>query len=455
MNWSRLLLAILVCEIVGGALFAWQASQRVVPPAPNLQKLDPLTAQAVTEIREAAIDGNSREWRELAEAYLGNGFYAEAEQCFRHASVLNPDDLQATYGRGFCLERVGRTDEAINVLKQVAAEAHVELQTTCWYQIGRCYLRQEDVKSAEDAFRRVSEFPAAAYQLAKLLHRSGRSGEAAQIVASQREVLPNSLKLIQLGAHAAESLGDTALAAELRDREERSEYQLSLEYSQSFVTMFAGRYGLQNRLSRALELRSSGTLMQRKRVLDGVLEVIRENELWQYRPVLLAAAHVELGLGNLAEVERLISEIRMYSQDGADLLELEGLVLAAQGKVPAAVNTWQRACELSPSIEVIDEILQSNSLPEDQVAVLNAKKQLLAGLSAYRVNQPELARPHFEEAVRLNPTDARTWFYIGEVERLAGAIDNAATAYAKCVERNPNHGRALRRLQSIRSNTIP
>lgn len=446
MNWRKTLFMVLICEVTAGFCFVgYRATQQPAPPTPDLQKLDPLTAETLVNLQKAADGGGAPEWRELAEAYLGNGYYAEAEYCFRHAWKLNSSDLQALYGQGFCLERVGKTAEAIGILEQVAVTAPAQLRTTCWYQIGRCFLRQEDSENAAAAFRRIPEFPPAAYQLARLLSRSEHPAEAIPILERQLEQLPNSLKLIQLRRYVAEAMDDSELAAQLQDREERAEYQLSLEYGQSFITMFAGRYGIQRLLSKAVEFKSSGTLEQRKAVFDEVLGIIRDNQLWQYRPVFLAAAHVEFGLGNLEEVEKLIAEIRRHSQDGADLLELEGMVLAKYGRVDDAVSVWKRAVAMSPTISVINEILKSESVSEDEARGFRAAAKMITALDTFRSNRPEDARPDLEEAVQLDPSQAGAWYYLGEIERLAGAIDKAAVAYSKCLELDPTHGRARRR----------
>ncbi|MEO2019085.1 MAG: tetratricopeptide repeat protein, partial [Fuerstiella sp.] len=244
-----ILLAVIAVEAAMSCYFVVGRLSRANPPSIDSRRLDPVTAADLQRIRKRAADGVSRDWRELAEAYLGNGYYVAAEQCFRHAADLVPEDRQAQYGRGFCLERIGRTKEAIEVLSETAASAAPELARTCWYQIGRCFLREEKAQEAETAFRKISDFQPAAYQLAKLFIRLDRANEAIPVLEQLLAVMPNSLKLLQLRRHAAEALGDKALVTELRDREDRAEYQLVLEYGQSFISMFAARYGLSKILS--------------------------------------------------------------------------------------------------------------------------------------------------------------------------------------------------------------
>lgn len=456
MNAKKWLLSLIICELVVSAVLISQRKPWIPPPAPNLSKLDPSTATAILELRQKVADGDSSDWRTLAEAFLGNGYYVAAEICFSRASDLAPDDLQLTYSRGFCLERVGRTADAIRLFRQTAAQDRGELGRTCWYQIGRCYLRQENAVHAEAAFRTVIDFSPAAYQLAKLLIRSDRADEAVPLLDLELSKMPNSLKLIQLKMRAATQLGDDVLASQLRDHEDRADYQLVLEYSQSFVTMFAGRFGLAALLSEAIELKTAGTLAQRKAVFDEALGIIRRNRLWQYRSVFVAAAHVEYGLDNFEAAEGLVSEARRFSHDGSDLIELDGLLLAAAGDVDRAVASYRRALAMTPSVGLIDAILDSGIIKEGERAQLEADKRFLSGLQSFRGNQLKQAEPDILTATKINPSKAIYWFYAGEIYRLTQAFDKAASAYSNCLKVDPCHGRAVIALKTLqRSRPTP
>ncbi|APZ95670.1 tetratricopeptide repeat protein [Fuerstiella marisgermanici] len=451
MTTRNLLVALLVAEIAIGAFVLKRSSATFSADVPvvNLEKLDPATADAITSLRTKATSGDVADWRNLAEALLGNGYYVAAADCFQEAAALAPNDLHLIYSRGFCLERVGQTERAIQLFEKTATESDTQLATTCWYQIGRCYLRQEDPVQAEEAFRRIPNFPPAAYQLSKLLIRSNRYHDAIEILDAQLEQLPNSLKLLQLRQNAAKAANDEETTRSLRDQEERAVYQLELEYSQRFITMFASRFGLPALLSRAMDLKSAGSIQQRERVLRQALDVIRTNKLWQYRSVLVAMAHVQFGLGNLDEVQQLVSEIRRTSQDGADLLELEGLVHASRGELDAAAKVWKRALDMQPSIGLIPDLLATGTLSEDEVSAYQAKQKSQMGLNAYRSNQIAEARVAFAEATKLDPKNSRAWFYLGETERLVGSLDNARAAYSNCLDLAPGHGRATVALERL------
>lgn len=447
----NLLILVIAVEFIVGGYFVASRAERTATPVVNASRLDPLTREDLNKLVAEADKGDSGDWRALAEFLLGNGYYTAAEQCFHHASQWNPNDLQAEYGRGFCHERIGNTSVAITMLSRTADRADPQLATTCWYQIGRCYLREEKTEEAEAAFRRIPDFTPAAYQLAKLLIRVDRADEAVPIIEQQLNRTPNSLKLIQLRMHAAESMGDSELVRTLRDREERAEYQLVLEYNQSFISMFAARYGLARLLSSAMRLKTDGSLADRRAALAKPVKVIREHALWQYRSVLIAAAHVEAGFDNTSQARRLINEIAEHTQTGPDLLDLRALVAEAEGDPQAAVGLWKRAIAMKPSPEFFESIYQSAApIPDSDRETILAQKHLWLAIANYRVNELDEASRHLEFVGMTLHEDPLYHFYRAETQRIAGELTAAATSYERCLQYAPGHGRARARLTEIR-----
>lgn len=436
----KCLLLLIVAELMIGAAICVQRAGRPEPPLPNLGKLDAETSAALQSLRDKARDGNSRDWRELAEGYLGNGFYLAAEGCFQRAMELDPGDQQAAYGRGFCLERTGRTSEAIPILTAVAKVADAELAWTCWYQVGRCCLREDNINPAETAFRQIPDFAPAVYQLCKLLIRTNRTEDAVPLIDHQLEQYPNDVKFLQLRGKAAEALGDQATVAEIRDREDRAAYLVEMEYGLRFLGMLSAKLGLGSRLSRALDLKESGTAEQQSAVLHGALTIIRKNSFWNYRSVFVAMAEVELALGHFPKVRELLDEVRKNSQDGPDLLDLEGKLLLAEDRPDEAANTWQRALSMRPSIELYEQ-LEKVSGDASVKAHCRAQVIFLTGLAEFQKNHVEEALPYFERAAELEPENTTHLYYLGDAHRLLGNTDAASAAFAKCVEINPDHGR--------------
>ena len=59
------------------------------------------------------------------------------------------------------------------------------------------------------------------------------------------------------------------------------------------------------------------------------------------------------------------------------------------------------------------------------------------------------ARLAFEQAVELDPGLAHAWFYVGETHRLLNDPAAARQAYRRCLEINPDHGRAMANLSLL------
>jgi predicted TPR repeat methyltransferase len=47
-----------------------------------------------------------------------------------------------------------------------------------------------------------------------------------------------------------------------------------------------------------------------------------------------------------------------------------------------------------------------------------------------------------QRATDADPRLVAAWFYLGEVHRLSDRLDDARTAYRKCLDLNPDFGRA-------------
>ncbi len=451
----NLLIAVISIELAVSCYFAAVSMSRPNPPTVDMQRLDPITSADLEEFRVRVQEGREGAWRELAEAFLGNGYYVAAEQCFRQAAELDPTDFQARYGRGFCLERIGQTSTAIQVLKATVQDANPELATTCWYQIGRCYLRVENEVEAEKAFRKISEFQPAGYNLAKLLIRSNRAEEAIRIVEQQLADIPNSLKLIQLRMHAAEALGDDDLVAILRDMEDRSQYQVILEYGQSFISMFAARQGLAALLSKALRLKTEGTLIERQKALEPALRVIRSNNLWQFRSVLIAAAQVEVGLGNLKVGNELLAEIEQHTQGGVDVLDLQAQVAESEGDYESAYKLRLRVASMKPTSEIYLTLSETKVGINDSIRRQHqAMSNLRAAIEAWQYNQITAAEQALQRCEKTLGENELFLFYDGEIKRALGHRDEALKAYEKCLSVNPDHGRSLVRKQQLLKSSI-
>ena len=92
----------------------------------------------------------------------------------------------------FCLERLGRTEKARAQYKRATQLDGADAES-CWYFIGRNYLREEKPRKAEAAFLRANRLPIAKCQLARLLMRAGDYDKSEQILADLRVRYPDAI----------------------------------------------------------------------------------------------------------------------------------------------------------------------------------------------------------------------------------------------------------------------
>src|SRR5439155_3131708 len=79
-----------------------------------------------------------------------------------------------------------------------------------------------------------------------------------------------------------------------------------------------------------------------------------------------------------------------------------------------------------------------------------ALEQYQMGKEAWLTNGLANAREYFQKAVALNDGHALSWFYLAETLRFLGDNLGAETAYRRCLQINPDHGRALRGLERLK-----
>jgi tetratricopeptide (TPR) repeat protein len=449
-TWTKVVTALIAVEILMGGLLLWRRSQRIEPPVPDFGKVDSETAEGLLSLSRRAHGGHHVRWRNLAEGYLGTGYYSAAEQCFRQAHTLNSEDLRSAYGLGFCLERTGNTAEAIRVLSGIAEspEADTELRRTCWYQVGRCYLREENPKAAEEAFRRAPEFSPAVYQLCKLLIRTERAEEAIPLIKQQQELYPNDVKFLQIRGRAAAVLKDSATVADMRDREDRADYVVEMEYGMKFIGSLSSRFGLGARLSRAALLKEDGSAEEQFAALTAALTIIRKHHFWNYRSVFVAMAEFYVETAQPEKAQAIIEEIRQFSQDGPELLLLEGRAFLSEGRIADAKAVWQRAKRMRPSLEIVELLESVEENPVEQRS-LQAEKAFRLGLAEFSRNRVADSLPYFEKAVELNSGESIYQYYLADAFRLTGSLDEAESGFKKCLQLRPEHGRALTRLRML------
>jgi len=250
----RLTLMLLVFEL---ALCGYLVSDKLLhvsPTTPAFYLDDPLLRRMFEELSNEAQDGDDLAWQHLAEALLGQGYYAYAEPNYRQALKMNPDNVEARFGLAFCLDKMGRMKESTEeyrtyLKKETRKPERQKLVFYAKYAIGRNYLREENAPEAEKEFRKNPKFIPAQYQLAKLLIRSGRAEQALPIIKKYLKEIPHSLAFHYLDYLALSELNRPEEAEAAKKKIGESVYLVSLNFNNDYIDPFYMKYGQERRLN--------------------------------------------------------------------------------------------------------------------------------------------------------------------------------------------------------------
>ena len=140
-------------------------------------------------------------------------------------------------------------------------------------------------KQRKPSFRENISYPPAAYQLAKLLHRTDRSEEALPIIESNLKDLPQSLFLNFIKYRVAEALGNSEKMFEAADDLERSEYVVPMTLSTNYAEDIHERHGFARKASEYGQLIEGGEFGLLPDQLEEMVKLVGdlrvpERELW-------------------------------------------------------------------------------------------------------------------------------------------------------------------------------
>jgi len=452
----RVLLVLFVVELGWCGCIVAQRLTRPVPVLPAFKLGDPLLQEDLRALAEDAERGYSREWIALGEAYLGQGFYSHAEQCFRQAAQLDPQSVLAQASYAFCLERTGRTQESTREYQRLSefeptTSISIASRNYYLYAIGKNYLREENAKKAEGMFRENSGFPPADYQLAKLLIRSGRSAEALPLIEANLKQIPDSLLFHLLQTQALESLGRDEEALQAADRGERALHIIPLNYNTEYLTPFSKRHGIEKEFDAYDSMTEWSDMDHLAQKLDEVLAHIYSQQTPQYKASLNNLLEVEYQRKNPERMLEVLEKLNEFGVENAVTLQYRASAYMLQGKTEQAVSLLERALHMSPTMELHEMLAKyyAGQNNEEQRDYHLAQSALRLAMHHYQNNQLKAVETAISRSVELDARDPRAWFYFAEIKRLQGDEEAARTAYQKCLARNPNHGRALRKLSRM------
>ncbi len=149
-----------------------------------------------------------------------------AEQSFRRALSLAPNDADINHNYGWFLCQTARERQSVDYFKRAAASRTYQTPALPMQNAGLCMLRIRDSKSAEEYFRRAFELdasnPVAKYHLARLYLASQQVERARFYYGLLPRGQDANSEVLWLGVRIARAEGDVRtereLATDLRRR---------------------------------------------------------------------------------------------------------------------------------------------------------------------------------------------------------------------------------------------
>lgn len=441
-----------IAVVFEAILCGWFVVGRLVRPKaviPAAFPDDPLLAGEFAALARRAERGGAGDWQFLGESLLGQGCYGHAERAFGRALELDPANVEAAYGLAFAVDRTGRVAEG-NALYQRCLDIPDDPRSPsskkplALFAIGRNHLRLGDLPAAEAAFRRNEGFLPALFQLAKILHATGRPKEAAGLLAQLLAREPLSHELHHLRARVMESLGERAEQFVAAAMEERSAHLIETYFGTEYVRPFTNRHGLKKALDDYDARKASGPPAVMDAELAAIEEVVRDRRIPERLVAVSMRGERSLATGRPEAVPEIVRQIAEGGDAGSSRLLMEAAARQLRGDADGMRKLLEDAALLLPSPPVERALAEDCDRRGDAAGRdrHRAREYFLAAIATYRTNKLEPALELLKKSATLAPDVAKTWFHIGEMEYHLGRRDAADEAFRKALELEPGYGRA-------------
>lgn len=169
-------------------------------------------------------------------------------------------------------------------------------------------------------------------------------------------------------------------------------------------------------------------------------------------------AEFELNAGRpqraVAELERVI---RTTGASGENLLVLSR-ARVAQGDTQDSFELLARAELLGANNSALGNLQVQQGLASSRetrneplvARVHRGRAQFELGKVSWSENNIAPAQQQFSLSTNLSPGHAHAWYYLGETSALLGDGARARLSYERCLQLQPNHGRALVAMSRLR-----
>jgi len=449
---QKILVAIVAVETAAAGGWSIKKSAAPARTAILTAALDPDTAREIAQLAKDLRLDRVEDWLRLAEVCRAFNLLADAEACYRQADRLAPTNTEALFDWAATLSRMGETKRAGPIFERAIA-AGVPQAAECRLMLAQDRLREDDPVAAEKILRQIKDSPDATVMLARLLIRTRRAREAATMLDAWLQSAPDELHARQMRSWAAAELGNAdearnhrMIALRCRDWAHRTDpatahdEQVRQTFGRAKVLAKVSAFEAQAKWDEA-----AGLLRQ------ALALSWNDQDVGRLAGIEMRAGRARRGI---EELERLIAAT---GATGESVLSL-GRAWLAEGEVAKAWEAGLKAEALGANFSAIGHLHIQQFLIEvatrrnDPAAMRahQARAQLEMAKLSWADNNVAQAHQQFRMATTLAPEQPSAWFYLGETSAILGDAAGARKNYERCLQLNPNHGRALEALAHLR-----
>jgi type IV pilus assembly protein PilF len=181
-------------------------------------------AVALEELRRASA-ADSRyapAYNMFGRVYMDLKENSLAEDSFRRALELSPNDSDINHNYGWFLCQTGREGDSIRYFLQAIRNPLYATPWVSYSAAGVCSLRKDNVKDADEFFQRAlrlnSDEPTALLKLAGIRYGEGRTDEARKLITRYNKLMTPTAESLWLGLRVERRLGERVTQASYADQ---------------------------------------------------------------------------------------------------------------------------------------------------------------------------------------------------------------------------------------------
>lgn len=390
---------------------------------------------AVDALRRALAADDPEAWVDLGVTLSLLEDHAEAVSAFAAAAALEPRSVPARLGLAFACRKLGRTDEGIRHLHELAAAAPEEPRV--WHGLAAALLDASDLAAAERAARRFVALapnePAAPGLLGAVLLRRG------EFTGARR-----ALELAVAGAPEDFTFRHNLIIAQ-RDA---GDLDAAIEEARGLA---AARPGAPAQDALGICLRLAGRLEEAAAVHGEAMALAPDDAV-----ILHNAALVSSEQGRTDEALEILGRALGHAPDDAEILNSYGNNLRIAGRLEEAQTTLERVIALAPRSYLahynLAMVLTGRGRRAEAVGNFERALGLRPGVAVLHNSLANVlvdmlrldeAIHHYETAVRIDPRFAGAWANLGYAYFRCRRLAEAEFAYDRAIEADPRFAPAL------------